>query len=162
MAYHYYPKRPVKSFLDLEVYQKTLGLGVEIVKRVSKNTSEVARRDSCEVKSDISKNLTGIVLEIPVKVAAAHSLRFGDSPKAIQTLEETMLACNLAVVYLEEYRDICNVPRDRTPEGKLNIGTGAIETDFFEEQIKEYLRVRGKIMRLQRAWIKFMGPKKTP
>ena len=55
-----------------------------------------------------------------------------------------MLKCNLAVVHLEKYRDLENKK---------------IDHDFFEEQIKEYLRVRGKIMRLQRAWIKFMRPK---
>ena len=34
-----------------------------------------------------------------------------------------------------------------------------IENEYFEEQIKEYLRVRGKIMRLQRSWLKFISMK---
>jgi len=44
------------------------------------------------------------------------------------------------VVYLEQYRDLMDSKKD---------------TDFFEENIKNYLRTRGKIMRLQRSWAKF-------
>lgn len=126
---YYYPKRPVKSFQDLEVYQKVLALEVEITKRVREDQGEAIKLLTC-------------ISELPVLIASAHSLRFGRPEKAIESLEETMLKCNLAAVYLEEYRDLENKK---------------IETEFFEEQIKEYLRVRGKIMRLQRAWLKFMG-----
>lgn len=140
----YYPKRPVKSFQDLEVYQKTLGLAVEIVKKI-KNTSVVERKKlAVEVNQEITKNLIERVLVIPKLIATAHSVRFGDSERAIATLEEAMLSCNLSVVYLEKFRDLVNQK---------------IEAEYFEEQIKEYLRVRGKIMRLQKSWIKFMRPR---
>lgn len=180
----YYPKRPVKSFQDLEVYQKTYNLAIEIVRRVSADIARpsVETKDKFqETAAEISKKLVDIALEIPKLIASAHSLRFGDPQKAIDTLEKTMLSCNLAVVYLEQYRDLVNpVPADIDAEvaktrnqpqvtvadvaksarggmskDKRNSGTGAIEYEFFEEQIKEYLRVRGKIMRLQRAWKKF-------
>ena len=134
----YYPRRPVKSFRDLEVYQKVLGLGVEIVKRI--RGQDIKRQDN----SGIGTTLLACVSNLPVLIATAHSVRFGDSERAIATLEEAMLGCNLAVVYLEQYRDLVNQK---------------IETEYFEEQIKEYLRVRGKIMRLQKSWIRFMGPK---
>ena len=127
----YYPQRPVKSFQDLEVYQKTLGLAVEITKRIRKDSG-----------TNYDK-LLACISNLPVLIATAHSVRFGDSERAIKALEEAMLACNLAVVYLEQYRDLENKK---------------IKHDYFEEQIKEYLRVRGKIMRLQRSWIKFMRP----
>ena len=126
---NYYPKRPVKSFQDLEVYQKLLAVSVAIAKRVT------------------SEKMTAMALDLPVKVATAHSLRFGDQVRAIETLEEIMLNCNLLVVYLEQYRDIENLPAGKA--GKT------IEPEFFEEQIKNLLSTRMKILHLQRSWQKF-------
>jgi len=122
----YYPKRPVKSFQDLEVYQKLLAVSVVIAKKVK------------------SEKVTNLALDLPVKVATAHSLRFSDQTKASQVLEEVMLDCNILVVYLEQYRDLENKE---------------IEAEFFEEQIKNLLSARMKIMHLQRSWKKFMENK---
>ena len=118
----YYPKRPVKSFQDLEVYQKLLAVSVAIAKRIK------------------SEKITTMALDLPVKIAMAHSLRFGDQTRAIETLEEVMLNCNILVVYLEQYRDIKNQ---------------TTEPEFFEEQIKNLLSVRTKILHLQMSWKKF-------
>lgn len=193
----YYPKRPVKSFQDLEVYQKTLAIAVEIVKRVaplpeltevaskkqkgqgdrvSKDRGNIGTGTSCsglaktiseQVKHSITTKLIDCVLRIPLQIATAHSIRFGDSEQSIRALEKAMLNCNLAVVYLEQYRDLCNVPlkskkrqEDRVSKDRGNIGTGTIKHDFFEEQIKEYLRVRYKIMHLQKSWLRFMKERK--
>ncbi|MBI5621231.1 hypothetical protein HY949_05675 [Candidatus Gottesmanbacteria bacterium] len=134
----FYPKRPVKSFLDLEVYQKALAICVAVTKRVN----AVAPED--ETATLITTELTHRVLKIPLQIAQAHSWRFADQSKAHQTLEEAMTNCNLAVVYLEQYRDICN--------------TG-IETDFFEEQVKGLVGLRQKTLYLQRSWRKFIGEK---
>ena len=103
----YYPKRPVKSFQDLEVYQKLLAVCVAVAKRITSNTKDVS---TLELKA----KLTTMALDLPLKVAAAHSLRFGDQTRAIEALEEVMLNCNLLVVYLEQYRDIEN--KDIEPE----------------------------------------------
>ena len=119
---NYYPKRPVKSFQDLEVYQKLLAVSVAVAKRV-KNQKAI-----------------DTAMDLPVKVATAHSLRFADQIKALQTLEEAMLSCNLLIVYLEQYRDIENFD---------------IETEFFEEQIRVLLTTRFKLMHLQQSWKKF-------
>ncbi|MEK7522235.1 MAG: hypothetical protein AAB569_01525, partial [Patescibacteria group bacterium] len=64
--------------------------------------------------------------------------------KAIDILEDAMLSCNVLVVYLEQYRDIYNTE---------------IESAFFEEQIKNLLITRRKIMHLQMSWRKFMEKK---
>ena len=127
----YYPKRPVKSFQDLEVYQKLLAISVALAKRIK------------------SEKVTTLALNLPVKVATAHSLRFGDKAKAIQDLEDIMLDCNVLVVYLEQYRDLENTG------GKGKTGTGTIEPEFFEEQIKNLLTARMKILHLQMSWKKF-------
>jgi len=125
----YSPKRPVKSFLDLEVYQKALAICVAIVKKVP-----------------AQDELHTCVIAIPRLIATSHSLRFSDKEKAIAVLDNTMLKCNLAVVYLEQYRDMYN--KD-------------IEVEFFEEQIKSLLALRMKIMRLQMSWKKFWGDKEN-
>lgn len=124
----YSPKRPVKSFQDLEVYQKLLALSVAIAKRVK------------------SEKVIAIALDLPVKIAMAHSSRFGDQTKAIYALDEVMLNCNLLAVYLEQYRDIENQPAKDAEK---------IEPEFFEEQIKSLLTVRMKILHLQNSWKKF-------
>ena len=129
----YYPKRPVKSFRDLEVYQKLLAVSVAVAKRLTPEVKEVST-------SGVEVKLVTMALDLPLKIAAAHSLRFGGQTRAIEALEKVMLNCNLLVVYLEQYRDIENKN---------------IEPEFFEEQIKNLLTTRMKILHLQRSWQKF-------
>ena len=134
----YYPKRPVKSFQDLEVYQKALGLAVEVAKKIE--TDQKVKKN-IESYQSIVTNLIETALRLPKVIATAHSLRFGDPSEGVANLEKAMLDCNLMAVYLEQYRDLSN---------------NKIGHEFFEEQIKEYLRVRGKILRLQKSWLKFL------
>ncbi len=150
MNYSYYPKRPIRSFQDLEVYQKTYALAIKTIKKIKDEISEKTKNNktmilAIETNQTITRNIIETVLAIPKLIASAHSLRFGDPEKAISTLEKCMLSCNMAILYLEEFRDIVNQK---------------IEAEYFEEQIKEYLRIRGKIMRLQRSWLKFMSQRK--
>lgn len=149
----YLPRKPVKSFQDLEVYQITAGLAAVIVKRVSADRpgAEVDKADvepclgpkslALNAKDNIAKKLLEYALDIPIQLAVAHSRRFGRGRVCLDHLEKAMLWCNLAAVYLEQYRDIVNA---------------AIEHDFFEESVKKYLAVRGKILRLERSWEKFI------
>ncbi len=116
------PKRPIKSFQDLEVYQKLLAVSVAVAKRV-KNDKTIQ-----------------LALDLPIKIATAHSWRFADKTKAIAILEEAMLGTNILIVYLEQYRDIENTN---------------LEIEFFEEQIGSLLSCRWKVMHLARSWEKF-------
>ncbi len=138
----YQPRRPVKSFQDLEVYQKLLAVSVIVVKRINSSPSETARNDAIE---KLAANLIDTLLALPILLASAHSIRFSDQIEAVKKLEEAMLGCNLAVVYLEQFRDL---------------GQTEIETAFFDEQIKTLLATRGKILHLQMSWKKFFGEKK--
>lgn len=168
---NFYPKRPLHSFQDLEVYQKTLECSVLVAKRVDewltiplpilpvvearsrkgqKRTSLVASTSgnvgsgtACEL---IIKNLLFCTLAIPHQVAEAHSLRFGDHTAGIAAIEKAMLNCNKMIVYLEQFRDICD--------------TG-IPWEFFDDVIKKYVYVRRKMLRLEQAWKKFMPGYKT-
>lgn len=131
----YSPMRPIKSFQDLEVYQKLLFISVTITKKLT--LPVIASPEG-------RGNPVPLALNLPVKIATAHSLRFSDQSKAIQILEEIMLDCNVLVVYLEQYRDLEN---------------SGIESEFFVEQIKNILTTRGKILRLQFSWKKFSEQK---
>ena len=140
---NYYPKRPVKSFQDLEVYQKLLAISVVIVKRITLERPSADLDRICKhVPADVLiQDIQDCVLSLPIKIAAAHPLRFGNSGQAIRILEEIMVGCNKIVVYLELYRDLYN--------------DNKIELEFFEDQIKNILSTRFKILHLQRSWIKF-------
>lgn len=141
MSYKSYPKRPIKSFQDLEVYQKLLAVATVTVKRIMENSGK--KQD--ELVKTIAGKLTDHLLALPVMLASAHSMRFSYPAEAIKKLEEAMLYSNLSVVYLEEYRDL---------------GKHDIESEFFEEQIKALLATRSKILHLQFSWKKFMEQKK--
>src|SRR3989344_4622545 len=113
----YYPKRPVKSFQDLEVYQKLLAIAVVIAKRViarSETTKQsqtdgiATPLDTFGARNDIKEKLIETAFDLPIKIAAAHSLRFGNTEQAIRILEEIMVGCNKIIVYLELYRDLYN------------------------------------------------------
>ena len=119
------PRRPIKSFQDLEVYQKLLAVSVAVVKRIK------------------SEKVGSLALELPVKIATAHSVRFSDKARGIAILEEVMLGTNILIVYLEQFRDIEN--KD-------------IEIEFFEEQINSLSTCRWKVMHLARSWEKFSLP----
>lgn len=129
----YYPKRPVKSFQDLEVYQKLLAVSVTVAKRIS-----VTERIPLTLK------IRDTALDLPILIAYAHSIRFAEAAGSLNSLEKSMYKCNLLVVYLEQYRDIYN--KD-------------VETEFFEEQIKNLLSSRMKLLHLQRSWKKFFKDK---
>lgn len=92
--------------------------------------------------------LIKLALELPVKIATAHSWRFSDKGKGIAILEEVMLGTNILIVYLEQYRDIENPPS----------GEASIELEFFEEQINSLSTCRWKVMHLARSWEKFSQP----
>lgn len=128
----YSPMRPIKSFQDLEVYQRLLAISVTIAKKMAPSSNPVP-----------------LALNLPIKIATAHSLRFSDQTKAIQILEEIMLECNILIVYLEQYRDLENP----------SASSGQVEPEFFAEQIKNILTTRGKILRLQFSWKKFSQQK---
>lgn len=150
----FYPKRPVKSFQDLEIYQKSLAMTAEIFKRLeedgnhpaagiarslkSKSPPEVAQASPfTNQKQILTETLLISILELPKLMAKGHGLRFAEPPSAVKTMEESMLTCNKIVVYLELYRDLCNK---------------TIEFEFFDEAIKSYLTLRFKILHLIKSW----------
>jgi len=161
MSPNFSPKKPVKSFMDLEVYQKLLENAVFISKYIAPlpilpavgkesqggtGTEEPAQKGAFNYGTGSARELIfhqmlPCALGLPHLIAQAHSVRFGGQKDCLIFLERAMLNCNKMVVYLEETRDICN--------------TG-VESEKFNELIKKYLYTRQKILNLQRSWKKYM------
>lgn len=144
------PKKPVKTFHDLEVYQQALEANVYVcnvlIPSFHKNKSGKAKKnkndETGEIKEIIIKTLANCASGLPHLIAEAHSFRFGAQKECLILLEKVMLNCNKMVVYLDQARDICE--------------TG-IETEKFEELTKKYFYLRRKVLNLQRSWQRYMG-----
>ena len=96
MAYRYdprrrfVPKRPIRSFMDLGIYQATEKISVEIMKKIVPWIPD---------ESSLKKDLSDCCMKIPHFIAEAHSRRFDDRPKSMKLLEEVLFLCNKVVVY---------------------------------------------------------------
>lgn len=145
--YGYQPKKPVKSFQDLEVYQKSLEASVFVAKTLIPALTAKSGDKKKTVNYAIellNVALAPCALGLPHLIAEAHSLRFGASTECLEKLEKAMLNCNKLIVYAEQARDIAE--------------TG-IEWEKFDELIKKYLYIRRKTLNLQRSWKKFIDQK---
>jgi len=145
-------KKPVKSFQDLEVYQKSLEVSVFVAKDIlpkiieEEGGKKKGERKKQNEKLDsprelIYKSLAPCVLGLPHLIAEAHSIRFGSKEESIVMLERVMLSCNKLVVYLEQVRDICETDT---------------EWENFDELIKKIFDIRRKVLHLQMSWKKYM------
>ncbi len=157
MPYNYFPKKPVKSFQDLDIYQRALEASrsaAEIALSFDKPVPKSPKRKELKkngilenglkiVRETIIKNMLPCALGLPHLIAEAHSLRFGSQQDCIILLEKAMVNCNKMVVYLEQVRDICKTD---------------LPWEFFDELIKKYALIRRKTLNLQRVWRKYLRP----
>ena len=153
--YQNLPKKPVKTFHDLDVYQRALEMNVFVVNilafsfysQMAKIKNKKAKNATGgavdETKEMIIKIMINCACSLPHLIAEAHSFRFGSQKECLILLEKAMLNCNKMVVYLDQARDIC--------------ATG-IATEQFNELEEKYFYLRRKILNLQRAWQKYMRP----
>jgi hypothetical protein len=125
-------KKPIRSFRDLEVYQRTSCAATEIMTKVMPLLGES--------NSWVKEKLVDCCLKIPESIATAHSHRF-ETGEELKFLEDALEGCNKAVVYLEQARDIFI----KDIEGRA----------LCDDLIKRYILVRRKIFNLYRAWKKF-------
>lgn len=126
------PRKPVRSFRDLEVYQKT----VECAVIISKNLEPKLKR----LKYIFNDNLVACAMAIPLYVAESHSLRFSDFKMAVATLEKAMLSCNKMIVYLEQ---------------AVGLYGAKLDVDLVEDLMRRYIDVRGKMFRLEKSWQRY-------
>ena len=125
-------KKPIRSFRDLEVYQRTNQAATEIMTKVMPLLGEG--------NSLIKEKLIECCLRIPESIATAHSHRF-ETGEELKFLEDALEDCNKAVVYLEQVRDIFI----KDIEGRA----------LCDDLIKRYIITRRKIFNLYKAWKRF-------
>ncbi|MCS7150861.1 MAG: hypothetical protein NZ928_00530 [Endomicrobia bacterium] len=137
MGYKYSPssrfrsKKPIRSFRDLEVYQRTAEIFVDVMKKIVPLLPEDV---------PLKKELVDVSMKIPHYIAEAHSRRFDDKTKAMQLIEEVLFLCNKAMVYIEQVRDVYSDQLDKV---------------VCNEMIKSYTWARQKIFNLYKAWKRF-------
>lgn len=132
----YSPKRTVRSFRDLEVYQVTMECSVLICAELI----PILEKD----KFPLAEGMRNCALSIPLLIAEAHGMRFADFNRAVVTLEQAMQGCNKMIVYLEQVQGLSHNADD----------------SLLEDMSGRYLRVRGKMLRLERSWQKFQQTKR--
>jgi len=125
-------RKPIRSFRDLEVYQRTAQYSVEIMTKVLPLLGEGG--------FPLKDKLVDCCLHIPEAVAAAHSHRF-ETGDEIKMLDEALEGCNRVVVYLEQVRDIFI----KDLEGRV----------VCDDLIKRYILIRRKMFNLYKAWKRF-------
>lgn len=130
-------KKPVRSFRDLEVYQKTLEASVIVVKDISAGL--------IKVKCPFAEELVKCALALPVALSSAHSTRFGNHENSINMLERILVACNKMVVYLEQVKGIYG---------------DKVDVELIDNLVRRYSDVRIKIFRLEKSWQKWYEPRK--
>ncbi len=139
MAYYqnkFTPKKPVRSFRDLEVYQKTLECSVVVAKDVKPKLTRL--------KYDLLENLVNCSMNIPLYIAEGHSIRFGDHKKGLLLLEHAMAGCNKMIVYLEQAKGIYGAKAGG---------------DLLDDLVGRYANVRTSIFRLEKSWQKWDAPR---
>lgn len=141
----YTPKKAIRSFRDLEVYQKSsecsVIISVDVVPRLEKLNYKYADK------------ILEVALAVPLLIAEGHSLRFADFALALGFIEKAMSSCNKVIVYLDQAKGI--------------YGT-KINPDLVEDVANRYTNIRLKMYRLQKGWRKYMDkvkegePSKNP
>jgi hypothetical protein len=130
-------KKVVRSFRDLEVYQKMLEASVIVAKDIKPALKKI--------KYMLADNLTDCSMSIPLYIAEGHSIRFGDHKQGLLLLERAMAGCNKMIVYLEQAKGIYG--------DKLDGG-------LIDDLVRRYGEVRTKIFRLEKSWQKWTEPRK--
>jgi len=126
---NYRVKSPIKSFRDLEVYQKTIQLSDEITNLEFLN-KEHYEKDSQEIK-EISE-------KIPKLIAEAYGDRFDSKELGHKKLTEAITLAANAITKIDIFRE--KLKEDK--EAK----------DILDKLLTRYQTQKRKILNLRRAW----------
>ena len=135
MAYYkkpFTPKKPVRTFRDLEIYQKTIECAVLISKDVMPKL--------IKLKYSYAERLCDCALAVPLLVAESHSLRFADFALGVGYLEKAMSASNKMIVYLEHVKGLFG---------------SKVDSSLIEDLVERYAQARIKMFRLEKSWKRF-------
>jgi hypothetical protein len=130
------PKKPVRSFRDLDVYQKSMECAV----LMSKDMKPVL----VKLKYDHLENMLNCAMSVPLYIGEAHSMRFADFKGGVSLLEKAMSGCNKMIVYLEAIKGVYGV--------KVNVG-------LIDDIVTRYSDSRTKMFHLEKSWLRFREAK---
>jgi hypothetical protein len=126
------PKKPVRSFRDLDVYQKSMECAVIIAKDMK---LKLAR-----LKYDYLENMLNCSMSVPLYIGEAHSTRFADFKGGVSLLEKAMASCNKMIVYLEVIKGVYG---------------SKVDTGLIDDIIGRYAEGRIKMFHLEKSWKRF-------
>lgn len=135
MVYYKKPfvaKKPVRTFRDLEVYQKMIECAVIITKDIMPHLAKQ--------KYPFAERMSDRAMSVPLLIAEAHSLRFADFALGVGYLEKAMASTNKMVVYLEHAKGLYG--------SKIDVG-------LIDDLVGRYSDCRIKMFHLERSWQKF-------
>ena len=127
------PRKPVKTFRDLDIYQKTMECAVIVVKNI--------RPKLVTLKYPFVEGITDCAMSVPLFIGEAHSIRFGNFALGLQLIEKAMSGCNKMIIYLEHIKGMYGEKAD--PDGVL------------DEIVARYAESRTKTFHLEQSWKKW-------
>ncbi len=158
------PRKPVKTFRDLDIYQMTLNCAVIVMKDVvpvlesfgkeDKDTKGKGKRAAGagqsrhgDVKYPFIEGVVDCAMNVPLSIGEAHSIRFGDFPLGLRLIEKAMSGCNKMIIYLEHIKGMYGAKVDQ---------------DVLDEVIARYAESRTKTFHLEQSWKKWStAPRET-
>lgn len=132
--YKFTPRKPVKSFRDLDIYKRTLECSVIVVKNI--------RPKLVTLKYPFTEGITDCTMSIPLFIGEAHSIRFGNFTLGMSLIEKAMSGCNKMVIYLEHIKGMYG--------SKVDLG-------LIDDVISRYAESRTKTFHLELSWKKWNG-----
>lgn len=127
------PRKPVKTFRDLDIYQQTMNCAVIVVKSI--------RPKLVTLKYPFVEGLTDCAMTVPLSIGEAHSIRFGNFALGISLLEKAMSGCNKMIIYLEHSKGMYGEKLDAV--------------GILDEIVARYAEARTKTFHLEQSWKKW-------
>lgn len=126
------PRKPVKTFRDLDIYQQAMNCAVIVVKNI--------RPKLVTLKYPFIDGITDCAMSVPLFIGEAHSIRFGNFPLGLQLIEKAMSGCNKMIIYLEHIKGMYG---------------SKVDAGVIDEIIARYAETRTKTFHLEQSWKKW-------
>ncbi|MCR4281381.1 MAG: hypothetical protein NUV88_03565 [Candidatus Kaiserbacteria bacterium] len=127
------PRKPVKTFRDLDIYQKAMECAVIVVKNIRPKLEKL--------KYPFIDGITDCTMSVPLFIGEAHSIRFGNFPLGLSLIEKAMSGCNKMIIYLEHIKGM--------------YGDKADADGVLDEIVARYAETRTKTFHLEQSWKKW-------
>lgn len=135
--YKFSPRKPVKTFRDLDVYNKMLECSVLVMKDVHPKL--------VKLKYPFIEGIMNCTMSVPLFIGEAHSIRFGNFAAGLALMEKSMSGCNKMIIYLEHIKGMYGDKAD---------------VSLIDDLIIRYADSRTKAFHLELSWKKWSGKNK--